>query len=73
MSHLAILGNLNAVHCFKIIQVPKDQSLEFDEGTATRRWLHPHLEGGYHLIEFVDEEKFSAVAWYTAERITALT
>ena len=36
----------------KEIPVPEGQSLDFDEGTASRRWLHPHLGSEWHLVEF---------------------
>lgn len=37
----------------KWVVVPEGQSLEFDEGSATRRWLHPHLGTEWHLFGFV--------------------
>jgi hypothetical protein len=37
----------------KWVVVPEGQSLDFDEGTATRRWLHPHLGSEWHLFDFV--------------------
>jgi hypothetical protein len=36
----------------KEVPVPVGQSLDFDEGSATRRWLCPHLENEWHLVEF---------------------
>tara|TARA_R110002126_G_C10227563_1_gene479692 strand:- start:66 stop:245 length:180 start_codon:yes stop_codon:yes gene_type:complete len=33
--------------------VPECQTIEFDEGSATRQWLWPHLGDNYHLSEFV--------------------
>lgn len=38
----------------KAVLVPLGQSLEFDEGSATRRWLHPHLGTDWHLVEFIE-------------------
>lgn len=38
----------------KAVVVPVGQSLDFDEGpSATRRWLHPHLDSEWHLKEFL--------------------
>lgn len=37
----------------KWIVVPEGQSLDFDEGSATRRWLAPHLGSDWHLFGFV--------------------
>jgi len=36
----------------KEVPVPAGQSLDFDEGAATRRWLWPHLGNEWHLVEF---------------------
>lgn len=36
----------------KVVLVPGGQSLDFDKGTATRAWLHPHLGADWHLNEF---------------------
>jgi hypothetical protein len=38
---------------FKLVRVPPGQSLEMDEGSATRRWLHGDLGSKFHLVEFV--------------------
>jgi len=35
------------------IVVPEGQSLDFDEGRATREWLRPHLGTEWHLFGFV--------------------
>lgn len=37
----------------KAILVPAGQTLEFDEGDATRRWLWPYLGEEWHLAEFI--------------------
>lgn len=41
----------------KIVLVPDGRSLDFDEGAITRRWLHPHIEGGWHLSGWLRVEK----------------
>ena len=37
----------------KLIPVPLNQSEEFDDTGATRKWLHPYLGSEYHLVDFV--------------------
>lgn len=66
-THCAFLGNL-VNGTLKLIQVPAGQSLDFDPGPgATRRWLHPHLVGGWHLIDFVLIKDLEKVAWHTVQ------
>jgi len=38
----------------KIVLVPEGQSLEMDEGTIMRRWLHPYLGHEWHLAGFAE-------------------
>lgn len=74
VKHVAILGSLKDRAVIKLVMVPEGQSLDFDKGPgATRKWLWPHLKGGWHLVEFVEFEKFSKLAWHTANRVEDLT
>lgn len=50
-SHVAVLERHDRAER-KEVPVPDGQSLDFDEGTATRRWLWPHLGAEWHLVEF---------------------
>ena len=36
------------------VLVPSGQSLDFDEGTINRKWLHPFLGKEWHLVEFLE-------------------
>lgn len=64
-THVAILGRLGDRRILKLIRVPEGQSLDFDPGPgAERRWLHEHLGGEWHLIEFAEIAKLEAVAPY---------
>lgn len=49
---VALLRNLDDPMVQKIVPVPEGQSLEFDEGSATRQWLLPHLGREWHLLSF---------------------
>ena len=40
----------------KTFRVPKGQSLEFDEGSADRKWLRPALGTRFHLLSFYEIE-----------------
>jgi hypothetical protein len=44
---------------WRAIELPPGQSVEFDEGSATRRWLHPALGTEWHLLKIVDTETVS--------------
>lgn len=47
------------------VVVPEGQSLDFDEGKATRAWLHPHLGREWHLFGFVPlHPPKTARAWH---------
>lgn len=49
---IAILQS-NADHAtYKAVEIPAGQSEDMD-ADARRPWLWPHLEGGWHLMEFV--------------------
>lgn len=52
-THVAII-ELHETTKRKAVIVPTDQSLDFDEGDATRRWLWPYLGTDHHLVEFVE-------------------
>lgn len=41
---------------WRAIELPTGQSAEFDEGSATRRWLYPYLGTDWHLLDIVDVE-----------------
>ena len=49
---IALLRNLENPMILKIVPVPGGQSLEFDEGSATRRWLDSDLGSEWHLVSF---------------------
>ena len=49
---VAILQRHDSSKETKNVPVPDGQSLDFDEGAATRRWLWPHLGTEWHLMEF---------------------
>jgi hypothetical protein len=38
----------------RAIIVPPGQSLDMDEGKASRKWLWPYLNSNWHLKEFVE-------------------
>ena len=65
--YVAILGSLKESGILKLVMVPEGQSLDFDEGAATRRWLHPHLDRAWHLVAFVPFKKLEALDFYVAE------
>jgi hypothetical protein len=46
----------------RAIAVPPGQSLDFDEGTASRRWLWDALGADWHLVGFCDLEELAAPA-----------
>lgn len=69
LNTICILGSLTDRHLFKMFRVPPGQSLEFDAHDATRMWLRPYLEGGWHLIEFTTEDRLSQVSTFIAERL----
>jgi hypothetical protein len=53
-NRVAILRRHDAVGDYKLIPVPAGQSEDFDEDSATRRWLWPYLGYEYHLKAFAD-------------------
>lgn len=52
VSYIALLESHDYKQ-LKWVPVPAGQSLDFDDGTATRRWLYPHLGSEWHLLRFV--------------------
>lgn len=65
--YVAILGSLKERGILKLVMVPEGQSLGFDEGSATRLWLHPHLARAWHLVAFVPFHKLEALDFYVAD------
>ena len=51
-THVAILREFKSSK-EKAVIVPPGQSLDFDEDSATRKWLWPYLGKEWHLIKFV--------------------
>jgi hypothetical protein len=56
MMHIAIIENHDRT-TKRAILVPKGQSLDFDEGKITRKWLWPYLGSDWHLVEFLEVER----------------
>lgn len=55
-TRVAVLQHHDDYATFKVVRLAAGQSEDFDEGSATRRWLRPHLGDDYHLMAFVDLE-----------------
>lgn len=45
------------VRVMKAVIVPAEQTLGFDEESATRKWLWPYLGTEYHLFGFVEIDR----------------
>lgn len=42
---------------WRAIKLKEEQSVDFDEDAATRRWLWPFIGTEWHLLEIVDVEE----------------
>jgi hypothetical protein len=49
-----IHGSMCRTFEHKVVLLDEGQSEDFDPDYASRRWLHPHLTDGFHLMEFTD-------------------
>lgn len=74
-THVAIIARLNNPSIQRAVLVPPGQSIDFDEGSATRRWLHPYLAYEWHLVRFIevagpdpDYERKQREAWESVKR-----
>ena len=53
---VAILSSHDDPKVMRVIALSPGQSEEFDDDSATRRWVHPFLKGEWHLRSFVSLE-----------------